>query len=116
MNFFQGLWDFVKSLWSADAPRGRGGDPDGMYFYIQSDRTGEVIQVRLHRGNDLSYNDDFSGFYARKVLVGEKSFDRIEAEFSFDKGRRLINADIQGGVLADRATYESYLASRAQQS
>lgn len=89
------------------------GDPDGLYFYIRARRTGEVIRVRLHRHNDLSQSEDMAGYFARKVVVGQKSFDRLEAEFHFDKDRRFLSADITGGELVDRADYEAYLAGQA---
>jgi len=84
----------------------RSGDPDGLYFYIRHQRTGEVIQVRLHRHNDLSLADAEQGYYARKVIVGQKSFDRLEATFHFDKNRRFVSCDAAGGELVDRAAYE----------
>lgn len=88
------------------------GDKDGLYFYIRSDRTGEVIRLRLHRYNDLSPNDDFKSFTVRKTVVGSKSFDRIEAEFDFNARRELVDSTITGGTLVDRAAYETYLAQQ----
>jgi hypothetical protein len=88
----------------------RSGDASGMYYYVRSDRTGEVIQVRLNRENDLSLGDDGASYYARKVIVGQKSFDRIEAEFYFDGARRFVSCDVTGGALVERDDYEQYLA------
>lgn len=104
--------DFLKRLFGGGG--GQGGDKDGLYLYIRSHRTGEVIQVRIHRFNDLSLNEGDSGFHVRKVIVGEKSFDRIEALLTFDSKRQLSGSEIIGGELADEAAYEAYRASRAQ--
>ena len=91
-------------------------DKDGVYFYVRAKRTGEVIRLRLHRFNDLSLNDDGSSYYTRKVVVGQRSFDRIEIEFFFDKNRNFVSADVSGGTLVDRADYEAFLAGQASPS
>lgn len=100
--------DFLRKLFGGGG--GRGADGEGLYFYVRAAHTGEVIQVRLHRFNDLSLMDDQSHYYSRKVIVGQKSFDRIEAEFTFDKDRKFVTADVSGGELVDRAEFDAYLA------
>jgi hypothetical protein len=105
--------DFLKKLFGGSS-RITEGDPDGLYYYIRSNQTGEVIRVRLHRYNDLSQSDDEAGFFARKVAVGSKSFDRIEIGFTFDKKRQLTNADVTGGQLVGRDEYEAYLAGHGE--
>ncbi len=103
--------DFLKRIFSgADADQSA--DRDGLYYYVKASRTGEVIQVRLNRANDLSLTDD-GNYFARKLIVGQRSFDRIEAEFFFDRNRRLISADMTGGELVEKADYDAY---QAQQS
>jgi hypothetical protein len=103
--------DFLKRLLGG-GQSGPGRDKDGMYFYIRNEQTGETVQVRLHRYNDLSLADDGQNYRVRKVIVGEKSFHRLEAEFTFDKNRSLVGCDVEGGQLVDRKAYETYLAER----
>jgi hypothetical protein len=91
-------------------------DKDGIYCYVKSDETGEVIKVRLHRYNDLSPSDDYKNYFSRKTIVGQKSYDRIEAQFNFNKNRQLIDANIAGGSLVDRENYEEYLAKQEPSS
>lgn len=86
------------------------GDKDGIYLYVKSNTTGEVVQIRLHRYNDLSPSEGYDSYFARKMIVGRRGLDRMEAEFSFDKKRQLTDANIQGGILVDRADYEAFLA------
>ncbi len=101
--------DFLKKLLGGSS-RATDGDPDGLYYYVRSNQTGEVIRLRLHRYNDLSQSDGDSGFFARKVAVGSKSFDRIEIAFTFDKKRQLADTEVTGGELVGRDEYETYLA------
>lgn len=102
--------NFLRKLFGGSS---RSGDQDALYIYIRSARTGEVIRVRIHRYNDLSQNEEGEGYHVRKVVVGEKSFDRIEAHLNFDAKRRLTGGDVTGGELVDEAAYDAYLAGRS---
>ena len=92
------------------------GDRSGLYFYVKSNRTGEVIRVRLHRENDLSLSDDEMGYFTRKTIMGQKGFDRIEAEFYFDRSKNFVSAEVNGGTLVEAEDYEEYLAASAPES
>lgn len=100
--------DFLKRLLGLGGKGGPSSDPSGLYFYVRSNLSGEVIQVRLDRNNDLSLQDDYSSYYARKIIVGTKSFQRMEAEFYFDKDRRLTAKEVSGGVFVDYDDYVAY--------
>lgn len=104
--------DFLKKLFGG--AKAGAGDKEGIYFYVRSNSSGEVIKIRLHRFNDLSQTEDQQGYYARKVIVGEKSFDRMEAEFFFDRNRRFVSGEVSGGTLVDQEDYQAYLASKTQ--
>jgi hypothetical protein len=106
--------DFLKKLLGGGS-RAASGDKDGLYFYVKAQQTGEVIRVRLNRSNDLSLNDG-GGYFARKIIVGQHSFDRIEAGFFFDSARRFTSAEITGGELVERSDYDDYLASQESNS
>ena|SRR5579859_1329659 len=87
------------------------GDPDGLYYYVRCNLCGEVIRVRLHRYNDLSVEYGENGekgdtFRAGKVIVGKRCYNRIEAEFTFDRNRKLIDQKITGGKLAEASDYQ----------
>lgn len=101
--------DFLKRLFGGGD---RGDDKDGVYIYVRSHQTGEVVRVRIHRYNDLSLNEEGEGYHVRKVIVGEKSFDRIEAHLNFDSKRQFTGGDVIGGELVDEAAYEAYRAER----
>ncbi len=102
---------FLRKLFGGSSARGS--DKDGMYFYVRGQRSGEVIQLRLHRYNDLSQSDDQKTFHVRKVAVGQRNFERIEVEFIFDKNRNFLTAEVTGGELVEREDYEAFLAAQA---
>lgn len=103
---------FLKRLFGGGGNQGSKDDPDGLYYYFRSDRSGEVVQVRLHRFNDLSLMDDGKTYFSRKMVVGSKSYERMEAEFMFDGSRRLISCEVTGGELVEREDYDAYHAAQ----
>lgn len=107
--------NLLKKLFGGSGGR-QSGDVSGLYFYIKSNRTGEVIRVRLHRENDLSLSDGESGYFTRKTIMGQKGFDRIESEFYFDRSKNFVSAELNGGTLVEREDYEAYLAESAPKS
>lgn len=80
----------------------------GLYFYIRSRRSGEVVRVRLDPWNDLTPDYDngkVTGYYARKVAVGTRDFERMEAEFGFDSNRKLLDKSVTAGEFVDEAAW-----------
>jgi hypothetical protein len=99
---------FLKRLLGlGEGGEGRPRDAKGLYYYVRCDRCGEVIQVRLDRNNDLSILDyQPMTFFARKVIIGTRCFNRMEAEFTYDRDRKLIEKKVSGGQFVE---YEDYL-------
>ncbi len=97
----------------------RPGADGGLYYYVKSHRCDEVIRIRINPMNDLSKRDNERGeegddLFARKVVVGRKCFDRMEAEFIFDKDRRLKHKEVMGGVFVDTEAYAQYQESQGE--
>ncbi len=88
--------DFLKKLFS-DPPAG----PQSNFhtFGVKCSRCGEVIESHINLNNDLSLEDDGSGYFIRKTLMGNgKCFQRIEVEMKFDGSKHLIEKHAQGGT------------------
>ena len=105
-NFFKNLGRIF-----AGNPSATGTDKDGLYFYLRCDRCGEVIQVRLNRNNDLSMEYGENGersdmLQAHKVVVGQKCYNRIDADFIFDRNRNLVQKNATGGKFVDALEYK----------
>ena len=93
------------------SPSASGQDRDGIYFYVKCDRCGEVIQVRLNRNNDLSAEYGENGesgdvLQAHKVIVGQRCYNRIDADFIFDRNRNLLQKNVTGGKFVDALEYK----------
>ncbi len=102
MNLLRKIWQ----SFSAGAGGGSGGDV-GMYYYVQCDRCGEVIRVRINPLNDLSLDDTGANLWAHKIIVGQRCYNRIEADFIYDTNRRLRNTEATGGKFVDKKAYQA---------
>jgi len=99
--------NFLRQLFGGGGQR----QDSGIYFYMRGKRSGEIVQVRLDP-NQLSpeYNGDrVGGYYATKTVVGQRSFERMEAEFRFDGRKNLVDKSVTGG---DFVTRDDWLAQQ----
>ena len=102
-----GIFNRLKNLFGGEGRQ----EPDtGIYLYVQLDRTGEVVQLRLTPEHELVPDYEHGGYFTRKTIVGPRRFERAEATFTFDDNRQLTGADISGGTLVDRAAWETWQA------
>jgi hypothetical protein len=101
-----GLFDKLKGIF---AGTGGGKQPadSGIYLYVKLARSGEIVRLRLEPQYELVPDYDAGGFVCHKTVVGPHSFQRAEAAFHFDAGRRLTGWDISGGELVDQAAWEA---------
>lgn len=95
------LKKFVEMLTPSSSP----GD-DGLYVYIKIRRTGEIVSLRLHKGNDIS-QDDEGRFFVRKLIMGQRSFDKVEATLYFDSNYHVIDSEMSGGEVVDKAAFDA---------
>ncbi len=84
-----------------------GGQDVGHYYYVRCNRCGEVIRVRINPLNDLSLDDAGKSLWAHKIIVGQRCYNRIVADFIYDSGRRLLNKDAEGGPVVDKQAYQT---------
>lgn len=100
--------DFLKKLFGGGSGAGK---DRGIYVYIKIKASGEIVQLRLTPGYDLS-RDDSGHFFTRKLIMGQRSrsFEKAEALLYFDKNLNITNAEIEGGELSDAQAYEAQQA------
>ena len=86
---------FLKNLFGRSSGR-----RDDKYFtyQVKCNRCGEIIEGRLDLHNDLSLNDEGTGYLVRKGLIGgNRCFQQIEVELTFDSERHIQEKTITGG-------------------
>jgi hypothetical protein len=93
--------NLLKSLFGGGSS---GDDPNALYVYVKILRSGEVVRLRIHKGNDVSVNDEGERF-VRKLVMGNQSFERVDATIYFDNQFRVTHADMPGGEIVTKAEY-----------
>jgi hypothetical protein len=89
---------FLKNLF------GGSDKPEKRYytFRVKCKRCGEIIEGRVDLDNDLSLNDEGNGYLVRKGLVGgNRCFQQIEVELTFDTARQIQEKTITGGEFSN---------------
>ena len=101
------LAGLFKRLFGAGSG-GERDDPNILSIYAKCDRCGEKLRVRVNKSNDLSstYEDAGPAYTLIKTIVGSNCPNRMEANFTFDGGRRPLSQEISGGELISKEDFE----------
>ncbi len=84
----------------------------GLWFYVQCDRCGEKIAVRLRTTSEVQRREGPDAdlgpgqYFVRKTIVGSRCYQRIEATVDFDAKYMLVDADIDHGRLITFKEYQ----------
>ena len=90
---------FLKNLFSSTPAKQ---EKQYYTFLVKCKRCGETIEGRIDLANDLSLNDEGNGYLVRKGLIGgNRCFQQIEVELTFDTNRQVIEKSIQGGTFVE---------------
>ncbi|MFA5550374.1 MAG: hypothetical protein WDA03_02045 [Trueperaceae bacterium] len=80
-------------------------DGNFLLCQVRTDRTGEVIKVRLSKTSEMSLQG--SGYFVRKSLVGSKSLDQALLEVTLTRTHKVTNATVDGGTLLTQREWQS---------
>jgi hypothetical protein len=97
--------NFLKKLFG---PGDSSGDPRGFFFYVQCDRCGATVRLRVHKTHDL--NREGYGFVWRKTIVDSRCFKPMPTTVMFDNRYQITHQEIEGGRYL---TEEQYAALQA---
>jgi hypothetical protein len=99
----------LKRLASLFTPEGAR-DAYAYWLYVQCDRCGEKIRTRVDLRNDLSIrygatDRDTTYFCRKKIIGGQRCFQSIEVELTFDASRQLVEQRIRNGKFISEEEY-----------
>ena len=107
------LWAKLKAALSmGQRPSGKKGftrqDGQGVYVYIQCQRCGEQIALRLRKTDEMvrSQGQKDYAFFVQKTVMGNQCFNRMDARIEFDQRHEVVNSTIHGGILIPAADYK----------
>ncbi len=95
--------DFFNRIKSAFA--GGGVSSPILWLYVQCNKCGTPVAVRVNLFNDPSI-DDQGGYILRKEIMDNKCFRLMSAELRLDDSRRIKDQTIEGGKFITRQQYE----------
>ncbi|MER3514902.1 MAG: hypothetical protein C4310_11415 [Chloroflexota bacterium] len=85
----------------------REGDRDAYWLYVQCDRCGEKLRLRVDRHYEIQPDYDTGGYVLHKEIMDGRCFQLMYAEVHFDAGMHVTSRDIRGGHFI---TAEDYAA------
>lgn len=86
--------------------------PHGIWIYIQCEKCGEKIPVRLRTTSEVQKREGpdaelGSGqYFVQKTIVGSKCYQRIEATVDFDAKYNVVDSHIDHGKLITAKEYK----------
>ncbi len=94
-----GILSQLKRIFSPPRPTSR-----YLEFEVRCSRCGEVLAGRVDLYNDpsLEFEDNKTFYICRKVLIGSSlCFQPLEATFTFDEARNVLEKRVTGGEFVD---------------
>jgi hypothetical protein len=106
---------FLKRLFGGgERPDDPAAGADGFFVYVQCDRCGAGVRLRIHKQHDLNRTD--GGYSWHKTVVDSRCFRPIPTAAYFDNAFNMTEHEIQGGHYITRAQYDELEAQRAAAS
>lgn len=79
-------------------------DPSALLCQVRTDRSGEVIKVRLSKTSEMSLQGN--SYFVRKALVGPKTLDTATLEVTMTRAHKVTLATVDGGRLLAAGEWE----------
>ncbi len=107
--------NFLRNLFGGGA-KNTETDGRGLYLYVRPHRCEDVVRVRIDMNNDLSLNDEGSGYWVRKMVSSSNyKCAQVELNLHFTMNRQLNETEVQGGTIVTREDYNQWTAAQQTQ-
>jgi hypothetical protein len=99
MGFLHKLGDLLS---------GRGQEDNAVHLFVQCDKCGAKLDIRVDKQYDLLPDYEGDGDYLlRKEMMDDSCFTLMYAEVHFDRQYNIIASEVQGGRLISREEFEA---------
>ena len=92
---------------------------NAIHLYVRCNRCSAPVHVRVDPRNDLviEYGDDedASGYRLIKEIMDSRCFRIMRAEIEYDRGRRELSRQIEGGTFVTKDEYHQLVAKDEQE-
>jgi hypothetical protein len=99
MNFLKRLFGGGEPGQPADSA----GDDEGFFVYVQCDRCGDRVRLRIHKSHDLNRTDE--GYTWHKTIIDNRCFRPMPTVVTFNAHYQPIKQEIEGGHYISEAEY-----------
>lgn len=87
---------------------------NAIHLYVRCNHCGSPVHVRIDPRNDLMIEygeeDDATGYRLVKEIMDSRCFRLMRAEIEYDRGRREVSRQIEGGTFITKAEYDQMVA------
>lgn len=92
---------FLRKLFGGGKPK----EPEdaGLYLFVRCDNCGAVLHTRADPERDATRSG--SGWHLTKEMMDDRCFRLIYADVEFDANRQVVQGEVKGGTIIDRATW-----------
>jgi hypothetical protein len=106
--------NFLRRLFGGSSPS------DGaIHLYVRCARCGAPVHVRVDPRNDLAIEygeeDDAASYRLIKEIMDSRCFRLMRADIEYDRSRREINRQIEGGTFISKEEYDQLIAESEQE-
>ena len=81
-------------------------DEDILWLYVQCNRCGSKLEVRVNRRNEVSPDYESGGSVLFKEMMDNKCFQLMRAEIRFDAKSQIISQSVTNGKIITREEYD----------
>jgi hypothetical protein len=100
--------DLINRLFSKKGSgKQKGDDPNALWLYVQCDRCGSPLAVRIDRRNEISRDYETGGMILRKEMMDGVCFQLMHVEIHFDEQGGVTEQTVEHGKFLTREEYES---------
>ena len=100
--------DWINRLFSkGTSTKHPGNDPNALWVYVQCNRCGTSLAVRIDRRNELSPDYEGGGMILRKEMMDSVCFQLMHAEMQFDGQGNVSAQNVDNGKFLTREEYEN---------
>src|SRR5688572_22842919 len=97
----------------------RAASDNAIHLYVRCDRCQALVHVRVDPLHDLviEYGDDedAAGYRLIKEIMDSRCFRLMRAEIEYDRGRREVSRQIEGGTFISKEEYDQLMAQGDQE-
>lgn len=88
-----------------------------IHLYVTCNRCGSPVHVRVDPRNDLTSDydesDQPSGYRLTKEIMDSRCFRLMRADISYDRSRRELSRELEGGTFISKEEYDQLAAPEA---